>query len=52
MINVVYVVDVAGFCYEQCRNILVVLQHDCCTDDLAVETCVPDVGLWTGIYHD
>ena len=22
--------------------------HDCCTDDLAVEACVPDVGLWTG----
>ena len=29
-----------------------VLQHDCCTDDLAAEACVPDVGLWTGIYRD
>ena len=23
--------------------------HDYCTDDLAVEACVPDIGLWTGL---
>ena len=25
-------------------EIYFVLQHDCCTDDLAVEACVPDIG--------
>ena len=58
--NVIRVPRITLYYYARChwfycvmlKHNIFVLQNDCCTDDLAVEACVPDVGLWTGIYRD